>query len=102
MNARDRAAAITAAAAQAQLRAQAAKGIDFPALGVSVRGGEVRVISARLFSPGKLLGPLKGSCAGLTNMVPSRAPPWDGGYGMVPVAPSWRLRVEHGTRRVTP
>jgi hypothetical protein len=70
MNARDRAAAITAAAAQAQLRAQAAKGIDFPTLGVSVRGGEVRV--AKLFGPGKILGPLKGSCAGMTDLVPSR------------------------------
>lgn len=69
MGARDRAAAISAAAAQGKLRAQAAKGVDFPTLGVRVRGGEVRV--AKLFSQGKILGPLKGSCAGLTDLVPS-------------------------------
>lgn len=35
MNAKDRAAAIAAATAQAQLRAGLAKGIDFPALGTA-------------------------------------------------------------------
>ena len=86
MNAKDRAAAIAAATAQAQLRAGLAKGINFPTLGVSVKGGEVRVVSARLFGPGKLLGPLKGSCAGLTDLVPSRNEYGPGrtslGYGM--------------------
>lgn len=84
MNAKDRAAAIAAATAQAQLRAALAKGINFPALGVSVKGGEVREM--RLFGQGKLLGPLKGSCAGLTNLVPSRNEYGPGrislGYGM--------------------
>jgi hypothetical protein len=100
MNARDRAAAITAAAAQAQLRGQAAKGISFPVLGVSVRGGEVRVI--RLFGPGKLLGPLKGSCAGLTNLVPSRniyGPQRTAlGYGLRNGSCSTFVAFEDGTR----
>jgi hypothetical protein len=84
MNAKDRAAAIAAATAQAQLRAGLAKGINFPTLGVSVKGGEVREM--RLFGQGKLLGPLKGSCAGLTDLVPSRNEYGPGrtslGYGM--------------------
>ena len=85
MNAKDRAAAIAAATAQAQLRAGLAKGINFPALGVSVKGGEVRVISARLFGPGKLLGPLKDP-APPDDLVPSRNVYGPGrtslGYGM--------------------